>query len=492
MYDSYGRLSRVPETGELEKVETQHADNRKLIERLGGVLGEELSDGLSAWKRSVRRPSWERLLERVESGASDGVVVWHTDRLFRQPRDLEKLIELGERGLKVASAHGERDLADPDDRFILRIEVAHAARSSDDTSRRIRRRFAAKRAAGQATLGGPRRFGFAGLEPAESAGGPEGERLPVPDEQVAREREAIRDAARSILAGGAVAEVARRWNAAGLRTVSGQEWVNITVRTTLLRPALAGIIEHDGAEVGRIPGEPVLDEQTWRRVRAFFLSRKRGRVAGERYLASGILRCGVCHSKLSGTRNSRPRADGSYGGTYLCSKQRRGCGRVYVNMEHVDRELMIFTLRRLSDARHASAVAAAAAQDAQRLSEVRTEITRCEGLQAALSDRLGRRQITLDAFDAANEPLVQDLARLIAERDSLAGGSADGPTEALGLDTLRRQWEDGDNTARRAMLSNALGSERMVIMPSGGKRVFDRNRMRLRGPHDPDGEPAAA
>jgi site-specific DNA recombinase len=83
VYDSYGRLSRVPETGELENIETQLADNRKVITRLGAQLGEELSDGLSAWKRSVRRPGWERLLERVQSGESDGIVVWHTDRLFR-------------------------------------------------------------------------------------------------------------------------------------------------------------------------------------------------------------------------------------------------------------------------------------------------------------------------------------------------------------------------------------------------------------------------
>ena len=54
--DSYARLSKVPETGELEKVEDQHADNGKVIDRVGGVLGLELSDGLSAWKKGVRRP----------------------------------------------------------------------------------------------------------------------------------------------------------------------------------------------------------------------------------------------------------------------------------------------------------------------------------------------------------------------------------------------------------------------------------------------------
>jgi len=49
-------------------------------ERVGGQLGQPLSDGLSAWKRGVRRPGWETLLERVKAGESDGIVVWHTDR----------------------------------------------------------------------------------------------------------------------------------------------------------------------------------------------------------------------------------------------------------------------------------------------------------------------------------------------------------------------------------------------------------------------------
>lgn len=73
---------RTPTTGEYEKIETQLSDNRLVVERLGGVLGRELEDGLSAWKRNMRRPGWEELLERVQSGKSNGIVVWHTDRLF--------------------------------------------------------------------------------------------------------------------------------------------------------------------------------------------------------------------------------------------------------------------------------------------------------------------------------------------------------------------------------------------------------------------------
>ncbi|MGH3763195.1 recombinase family protein [Actinophytocola sp.] len=195
VFDSYGRLSKAPDTGEFEKIETQWADNRKVIKRLDGVLGEELEDGLSAWRKGVRRPGWEKLLERVRSGVSNGIVVWHTDRLLRQPRDLETLIDLADKGFVVASAHGSRDLSDPDDRFILRVEVAHAARSSDDTSRRIKRRFATYREHGVGHIGGPRRFGWPGRDLTWTPGPDETEedRPMVPDALVERERRALRD-----------------------------------------------------------------------------------------------------------------------------------------------------------------------------------------------------------------------------------------------------------------------------------------------------------
>jgi site-specific DNA recombinase len=124
------------------------------------MVGLYLDDGLSAWKSNVRRKDFETLLERARAGVSQGIAVWHVDRLFRQPRDLERLIDLADHGFRVISSHGSRDLSDPDDRFILRIEVAHAARSSEDASRRIRRRQQRYREEGR-PVGGPPGFGFA-------------------------------------------------------------------------------------------------------------------------------------------------------------------------------------------------------------------------------------------------------------------------------------------------------------------------------------------
>ena len=120
--------------------------------------------GCRRGRRGVRRPGWERLLERVEAGESDGIVVWHTDRLFRQPRDLERVDRRWvRRGFTVASAHGARDLADPDDRYHpadrgrpRRPVLAMTRRGGSSAG--LRR----MRANGVSKTGGPRLFGFPG------------------------------------------------------------------------------------------------------------------------------------------------------------------------------------------------------------------------------------------------------------------------------------------------------------------------------------------
>ncbi|MGH9062166.1 MAG: recombinase family protein, partial [Acidimicrobiales bacterium] len=265
MLDSYARLSRNV-SGELEKVEDQHRDNRGVIERLGAVLGVELTDDdLSAWKPSVRRPDWERLLERLGSGESDGAVVWHVDRLMRLPRDLERLLEFSDRGLTLGCAHGEWDLSDPNDRFILRVEVAHACRSSDDASRRIKKRLSRLRSNGVAHAGA-RAFGFPGRERAapgtrtKGAKGvrARGDRAEVAAELVVRERVAIVDGTRAVLAWVSFAAVASEWNAAGLRTATGGRWTAMLVRQVLSRPRNAGLVEHEGEVVGLMVGEAIV------------------------------------------------------------------------------------------------------------------------------------------------------------------------------------------------------------------------------------------
>src|SRR5947208_2223797 len=194
------------------------------------------------------------------------------------------------------------------------------------------------------------------------------------------------------------------------------------------------------------------------------------------------LRCGVCGRKLTArTVTGKTYPDGTVRATYFCSKQRRGCGRVFIDRKAVDAELLAFTVERLSDKRHTAELAALKTQVHERLAAVRAEIEDVEKLQAGLSARVGARKMTLDAFDAANEPLVADLGRLIAERDTLSAGAPEGPTEAASAATLEAEWKGGDIAEQRAMLTRAIGADKLTVLPGTrtGKRVFDRTRLQL-------------
>jgi site-specific DNA recombinase len=483
VFDSYARLSWNPSTRELEKLDTQHDDNGSTIQRHGGVLGLRLDDGLSAWKRNVRRPGFEQLLERASRGESQGIAVWHVDRLFRQPRDLEKLIDLADRGFRVISSHGARDLSDPDDRYILRIEVAHAARSSDDASRRIKRRQQVYRERGRPA--GRPGFGFERLDRSTRLKDlPDGaERPPVPLDVIEAERAALREAAVDLLAGLATqAAIARRWNDAGLATTDGNVWDSLAVRDTLLRPLLAGRSEHEGQLVSRVDGEPIIDETTWLRVRAKIDGRRRGRPSSNQLLGSGIIVCGICGRPLSGRAGAEP-----VRGRYDCNKQRRGCGKINVSLTHVDAELRAMTIARLSDPRHAQAIAAVQSEVSDRLSAILREIDQIESLQRALSERLGRREMSLADFDNSYKYLQADLTSLVAGRDELKGLM---PGDRVNVTTdvdVAREWDEAETVAdQRAMLREAIGSDQVRILPAKrGGPVFNPNRVVLVARNEP-------
>ncbi|MFD0210005.1 recombinase family protein [Streptomyces hirsutus] len=157
----YCRISQADDdqTG----VDRQERICREIADRRGLVIDPAhvfVDNSRSAWSRKRKRPGWDRLLEEARNRGFRHVIAYHPDRLMRQPRDLEELLQVSDD--HAITLHGEanrRDLADPDDRFILRIEVAHACRSSDDTSRRLKSAMQDRAREGK-PQGGVRRFGY--------------------------------------------------------------------------------------------------------------------------------------------------------------------------------------------------------------------------------------------------------------------------------------------------------------------------------------------
>lgn len=181
----YARISSDRE-GDSLAISRQLADCEQLAERNGWRVVERYVDPDISAYGGKPRPEYARMLEEIEAGVVEAVLVYHADRLHRHPRELEDFIDLCQRQrIKLATVTGEIDLSTGDGQLIARIQGAVARKESDDKSRRIRRKHEELAQAGRHSGGGTRPFGF------------EAERRTIRPEEAAT----IRECARRALAG---------------------------------------------------------------------------------------------------------------------------------------------------------------------------------------------------------------------------------------------------------------------------------------------------
>lgn len=280
----YARLSKY-DPGEGRGVERQRQDIAAVCEQHGWTLTGVLVDNDISASRYSRKPrdGYQRLVSLITSGAVERVVIYDADRLLRQPRELEDLIDLAERNgsFEIHTVTGQIDLVTSAGRFIARSLVAKAAMESDDLSRRLRRAFDQKAAEGRPH--GARAFGY------------------EPDGITIRESEAalLRQAACDVLAGETLAAIARRWNAAGIVTPQRRSaWDGTIVKAVLTNPRHAGIRVHRRGkpDEARFPASwlAVIDVDTHRALVSLLTdSDRRQAIPPRRTAFTGLVRSAV-------------------------------------------------------------------------------------------------------------------------------------------------------------------------------------------------------
>lgn len=338
----YCRLSYAPD-GSLEKVERQEADCRELAARLGWTIRNVYPDNSrSAWQLNRKRPQWDRMLADIEAHQIDGIIVYHGDRLIRQPWDLELLLRIAkDKHLPLAAPSGTRDLSNTDHQFILRIEAAQACKASDDTSRRVKDAVKARAAKGRSGAGSNRPFGY-GVPTGEL--GRTGKPLYDLSKQMPEEAEILREVVTRLLAGQSQGGVIAWMNTVST-TTNGNQWRAAGLRWLLTAPRIAGLVEHDG-KLFEAEWEPIITREQWEDVKALLkrASEDHGYSGRERIylLSSGVARCSGCDGPLYTKPSNR--------GARMYHCKNRDCPKqVSRDVHYLDEYVIGRTLRRLNE-----------------------------------------------------------------------------------------------------------------------------------------------
>jgi site-specific DNA recombinase len=323
----YTRLSLDP-TGEQTATARQEAACRSFAAARGWTITEVLEDvDLSAYQRRVVRPGFERLRELAELEHIDGVVVWKLDRLVRRPSDFERFWQACEtHKVFVASVTEPVDSSTDIGLAIVRVLVTFASLESATIGLRLAARHRERAEQGKPHTS-VRAFGH-------QIGW---------TEVVPEEADAIRDAAKRILAGESALSVCRDWAARGITTTRGKTWQPNTLMRLLCSPRVVGDRAWRKDQiVARGCFAPILDRTTHLRMRRLAASRAIGqRKHYERSLLSGMLACGECGATMH-ARGGRRRY-------YVCPPAPIGCGRAAIVEHFVEPHVVGLYRARLMD-----------------------------------------------------------------------------------------------------------------------------------------------
>ncbi len=249
----YGRIS-VDRTGAGIKVAHQIADCRKMETALDLPAADVLSDNDMSAYSGKPRPGFDELVAGLESGRWNVLLIWHTDRLYRNIDDLQRIVRIVEsRGIEVhCHMGGKLDLSTAEGRMLARFLGVFSAWESEHRSDRVINgaRGTVHRALSGKNNGGTRRYGF----PCTCAGSHEivkydadGNVLVswhrhLSDEQIEAERGVVLWLTREIIKGARAGALARQLRDSETPSPRGGVWDSTTIKQLLIRPANCGLV----------------------------------------------------------------------------------------------------------------------------------------------------------------------------------------------------------------------------------------------------------
>ncbi|MEV0360060.1 recombinase family protein [Nocardia sp. NPDC050697] len=412
----YCRVSR-DKTGARLSVERQEADCRDLAQRLGVSIVAVLVDNDMEAYSGKPRPGYKRLLELMRSGGIATVISWHTDRIHRNPLELEEYLVVSDEGSVNTQTvkSGLLDLSTPAGRLMARNMAAFARYEVEHMKERLQAAKLQKAKEGE-FRGGQRPFGF------------EPRRVALRDE----EAQIVLAMTRAVINGSSYNAVAYEYNRRGVLTQHGKTWNAIKIKNLLERPINAGLDEHKG--VLRPAKSPaIVSPGEWQALQvAIERNRRKSPHPGRcrKYPLNGRIFCGNCGKKMFHKRKQQ--RDGTYKPQVACGKSDpttglfTGCGKVSRMVAPIEDLVFESVAYRLASPEFGMALKMQES-NARSIEDLRTRSAQIEArIAEATEDYYTNNLLSRDEFqrikiqlDAAAEGVSREIASEYSQRLSV-------------------------------------------------------------------------
>ncbi|MFJ9788177.1 recombinase family protein [Streptomyces globosus] len=422
----------------------QEADGRALADRLGWTIAEVITENdTSAFKRrkvmlpdgstALRtvRPGFRNALDKLSSGARDGLIADDLDRVARDPRDLEDLIDVVEqRHIPAIATTGSMRLDNDAGITMARVMVAIANKSSRDTRRRVARKHQELAEEGKPGGGGFRGYGFTrnGMEV-----------IPAEAKVIRWMAERILDPVEPWALNRIAADLERR----GVPSATGAKWSGRSVRSIVTKPSVAGLRAHKGEVVGPAVWSAILERDVWEAVCATLAGRAGSTDLTLKRWLTGALWCPLCRHSLTGWQ-------GNHGPRYWCATPVGGCGKIAIKADRAEAEVARRVLDLLTKPNVLQRLTAIATTSVTE--DVRRELAEDEAQLKQLAGMWARKELTFAEYREARA-IIEDRVK---ESRTLVQSSAPRVLRSLLAGDVRKGWERLTPAGKREVVLTLL------------------------------------
>lgn len=387
----YIRVSTERQVREGYSVSAQKENLSKFAKQQGWKIFDIYADEGISGKNIKDRPEVKRLIEDIKQKRVDVVVLYKFDRLTRDSKDTEDIIELIQQfGIQVFTLGGGTvDVTTATGRFAIRINGAVAQLEREQTIERVKFAFEEKVKQGYTLASATTCYGY--------------NRKKHEKEQTINQAEArvVKRIFKMYLAGRTFTEISNVLNAekiptkmAGrVRKIRGTDetytinsvWQPKTVRLILNNPTYIGKVRyHMNEEDGFIADgqhKPIISQKQWDEVQVKLSKIKRTyrtNLPKEDVYYCGTLVCGVCGHRLTTNRTNRIKKDGSkvrFNGYRCVNKEKKLCTCLGVSHKKVEDAFLMYmdTIEELTEI------------DKVEIEDDNEELEELEGLKKSLS-----------------------------------------------------------------------------------------------------------
>lgn len=154
-YFVYIRKSSDREDAQVLSIKSQLRDLGAFIEREKLAIAGTYIETLTAYK--IGRPKFNEMLERLENGEANAILVYHLTRIARNSFDGGRVIYMMDEGYikEIRTMDKSYYSHISDDKFIMHIHFAMAKKSSDDISQFVKRDIQSKLLKGEYPVSAP-------------------------------------------------------------------------------------------------------------------------------------------------------------------------------------------------------------------------------------------------------------------------------------------------------------------------------------------------